>query len=123
MRSFSLLLLLVLFLVSFALAQDSTCEVPGQCSDETASEETASEETSSEEPVAESKVEEPVVEDPQCPSRPHIIRCAGAHLDLNKNNKLERTELVAAIDSLPWYARGEATNACVIFLDVYRHPL
>lgn len=45
-------------------------------------------------------------EDPKCPSRPHIVRCAAAHLDLNKNNALEKEELEAAIDSLPWYARG-----------------
>ena len=45
-------------------------------------------------------------EDPACPSRPHIIRCAAAHLDVNKNNKLEREELQGAIDSLPFLARG-----------------
>ena len=45
-------------------------------------------------------------EDPKCPSRPHIIRCAQAHLDTNKNDLLERSELENAIDSLPWYARG-----------------
>lgn len=45
-------------------------------------------------------------EDPSCPSRPHIIRCAGHYLDVNKNNKLERSELQDAIDKLPWYSRG-----------------
>lgn len=45
-------------------------------------------------------------EDPKCPSRPHIIRCASAHLDLNKNGKLEKEELQTAIDALPWLARG-----------------
>ena len=48
--------------------------------------------------------EEP--ENPACPSRPHIIRCAAAHLDVNENNKLEREELQGAIDSLPFLARG-----------------
>jgi len=45
-------------------------------------------------------------EDPKCPSRPHIVRCAAAYLDTNKNNKLEKEELENAIASLPWYARG-----------------
>jgi len=45
-------------------------------------------------------------EDPKCPSRPHIIRCAGEFLDKNKNKLLERSELEDAIDSLPWYAKG-----------------
>ena len=45
-------------------------------------------------------------EDPNCPSRELIIRCAGKHLDANKNGKLDRDELENAIDSLPWYARG-----------------
>jgi hypothetical protein len=48
-----------------------------------------------------------------CPSRSHIIKCAGAHLDLNHNGKLERAELQSAIDSLPWYARGEW--CCAVF--------
>jgi len=47
-----------------------------------------------------------VEEDPNCPSRELIIRCAGKHLDHNKNGKLDRDELQGAIDSLPWYARG-----------------
>ena len=45
-------------------------------------------------------------EDPKCPSRPHIVRCAAAYLDTNKNNQLETEELESAIASLPWYARG-----------------
>jgi hypothetical protein len=44
--------------------------------------------------------------DPNCPSRESIIRCAGMHLDTNKNGKLDRIELESAIASLPWYARG-----------------
>ena len=47
-----------------------------------------------------------VVEDPKCPSRPHIVRCAQAYLDTNKNDMLEREELESAINSLAWYARG-----------------
>ena len=38
----------------------------------------------------------------KCPDRSHIIKCAEAHLDTNKNGKLDREELEAAIDSLPW---------------------
>ena len=57
--------------------------------------------------VKEDPVEEdPVKEDPNCPSRDLIIRCAGEHLDENKNGKLDRSELQGAIDKLPWYARG-----------------
>ena len=70
----------------------------------------AADEAAAEALVADPDVEEvaaPVEsEDPACPSRPHIIRCAAAHLDVNKNNKLERQELQNAIDSLPWLARG-----------------
>jgi hypothetical protein len=47
------------------------------------------------------------VEDPNCPSRGLVIRCAGKHLDTNGNGKLERHELETAINTLPWYARGE----------------
>ena len=46
-------------------------------------------------------------EDPNCPSREHVIRCAGLHLDTNKNGYLERKELQDAIDRLPWYGRGK----------------
>jgi hypothetical protein len=46
-------------------------------------------------------------EDPNCPSRAYVIRCAEQYLDTNKNGKLERQELQTAIDTLPWYARGE----------------
>ena len=49
---------------------------------------------------------QPVKEDPNCPSRELIIRCAGKHLDVNQNGKLDRSELEDAIHSLPWYARG-----------------
>jgi hypothetical protein len=44
--------------------------------------------------------------DPKCPSREHVTLCAGRYLDKNRNGKLERSELQAAIDSLPWYGRG-----------------
>mmetsp|Transcript_2598 Transcript_2598/g.5839 ORF Transcript_2598/g.5839 Transcript_2598/m.5839 type:complete len:159 (+) Transcript_2598:94-570(+) len=47
-----------------------------------------------------------IEEDPNCPSRELIIRCAGKHLDLNKNGKLDRSELQGVIDDLPWYARS-----------------
>ena len=70
----------------------------------------AADEAAAEASVSDPDVEEEAApvepEDPACPSRPHIIRCAAAHLDVNKNNKLERQELQDAIDSLPWLARG-----------------
>lgn len=40
--------------------------------------------------------------DPSCPDRDHLMRCAKEYLDKNKNNMLERSELEAAIDALPW---------------------
>jgi hypothetical protein len=43
-----------------------------------------------------------VIIDKNCPDRGHIIRCSGEYLDSNKNGKLDRVELDAAIDSLPW---------------------
>ena len=47
--------------------------------------------------------EKPIIDiDKNCPDRGHIIRCTGAHLDLNKNGKLDRDELDIAIQSLPW---------------------
>jgi hypothetical protein len=52
----------------------------------------------------EEKIEEEI--DPNCPSRPHIIRCAAHYLDTNHNDKLERSELEDAIAKLPWYQRG-----------------
>jgi len=45
-------------------------------------------------------------DDPTCPSRSSVIRCAGEYLDTNQNGLLERSELQAAIDSLPWLKRG-----------------
>jgi hypothetical protein len=49
------------------------------------------------------KMDEPKIEiDKNCPDRGHIIRCTGAHLDLNKNGKLDRDELDSAIQGLPW---------------------
>ena len=51
--------------------------------------------------------DEPTIEiDKNCPDRGHIIRCTGAHLDLNKNGKLDRSELDSAIQSLPWYVQS-----------------
>jgi hypothetical protein len=54
--------------------------------------------------MEEEKIEEEI--DPNCPSRPHIIRCAAHYLDTNHNAKLERLELEDAISKLPWYQRG-----------------
>lgn len=41
-----------------------------------------------------------------CPSRKHVIKCAGEYLDTNGNGLLERFELQTAIDKLPWLSRG-----------------
>ena len=43
---------------------------------------------------------------PNCPSRKHVIKCAGEYLDTNGNGRLERAELQSAIDKLPWLSRG-----------------
>lgn len=45
---------------------------------------------------------EKITVDEKCPERGHIIRCAGAYLDTNKNGKLDRVELDSVIASLPW---------------------
>jgi hypothetical protein len=82
-----LILLLVVVGTSLATDQDGEdCATPGECAN------------------PEAVKMEP--EDPSCPSRPHIIRCAEAHLDTNGNKKLERAELESAINGLPWLARG-----------------
>ncbi|GMI40718.1 hypothetical protein TrCOL_g10090 [Triparma columacea] len=35
-----------------------------------------------------------------------MIKCAAKHLDTNRNGQLERSELEAAIESLPWLSKG-----------------
>lgn len=66
-------------------------------------------------------------DDPQkCPDRSHIIKCAEAHLDTNKNGKLDREELEAAIDSLPWCVNhvscaSVATRNALFLLLVWFH--
>lgn len=50
--------------------------------------------------------ENPDMVDSDCPSRPHIVHCAAKYLDLNKNKKLERSELETAINGLPWIKRS-----------------
>ena len=79
-----------MLLVSLVASQDQQCLNPEECANVDA--------------VADDT--DAANEDPSCPSRPHIIRCAGHYLDTNKNNKLERSELEDAIDKLPWYSRG-----------------
>jgi len=80
-------------------SEEGECENPDVVVADDAAEEAESE------PVPEVEVEA-IEEDPNCPSRDLIIRCAGLHLDANKNGKLDRPELQGAIDSLPWFARG-----------------
>lgn len=83
-------LFILVLLVASVAGQDQECPNPEECANLDA--------------VADDK--DAADEDPSCPSRPHIIRCAGHYLDTNKNNKLERSELQDAIDKLPWYSRG-----------------
>jgi len=59
-----------------------------------------------EESPASETVQQVVKEDPKCPSREHVIQCAGEYLDTNGNGLLEREELETAIDKLPWLSRG-----------------
>ena len=66
------------------------------------------------------KMDGPKIEiDKNCPDRGHIIRCTGAHLDLNQNGKLDRDELDSAIQSLPWYVhKSDAKQLRVLFITV-----
>jgi hypothetical protein len=92
---------IVLDKISLAQEQQQECEVgeDGSCLHaETV--QTGHETTETTEKI----VENTTIEiDKNCPDRGHIIRCTGAHLDLNKNGKLDRDELDSAIQSLPWY--------------------
>mmetsp|Transcript_12010 Transcript_12010/g.16798 ORF Transcript_12010/g.16798 Transcript_12010/m.16798 type:complete len:177 (-) Transcript_12010:1092-1622(-) len=114
MKLFVFALVLLLAVSHGAAEEGQDCAAAGDCInpdagvEETGEEEPvdAEEETVEEVAVSDSEEEEKIPEDPGCPSRPHIIRCAAAHLDINKNNKLDRKELQDAIDSLPWLARG-----------------
>ena len=82
---------IALLLAVVAHGEAGECATPGECAnpDVVASDAGAAE-----------------AEDPSCPSRAHVIRCAGQVLDTNNNGKLERDELQTAIDKLPWYSRG-----------------
>lgn len=53
--------------------------------------------------IGEDKKEE---DTPGCPARSFVISCAAQYLDTNKNNYLERSEVQAAVDALPWLSRG-----------------
>jgi len=104
MKLFMFALVLLLAVSHGAAEEGQDCAAAGDCVNPDAA--AAEEETVEEVAVADAEEEEKTPEDPACPSRPHIIRCAAAHLDVNKNNKLDRKELQDAIDSLPWLARG-----------------
>ena len=103
MRRFSLFLLLVALVATRCYAEGDCNEGDGVCANPEAAE-----------------VAETPSEDPNCPSRALVIKCAAIHLDKNGNNKLDRDELDAAIDSLPWYSRGlfsvyyVATHTCYL---------
>ena len=73
-------------------AADESTETVAESSDE------------STEATAESETEE---EDANCPSRPHVIRCAAKYLDTNQNGRLEREELESVMQTVPWLLRGE----------------
>lgn len=89
-RFLRVFLLLLVFVVAFTTAnEEGECENPGECN-----------------VIVEEEEVVVIEEDPNCPSRPHIIRCAAAYLDENHNGKLERKELSDAINKLPWYSRG-----------------
>mmetsp|Transcript_29795 Transcript_29795/g.43941 ORF Transcript_29795/g.43941 Transcript_29795/m.43941 type:complete len:185 (-) Transcript_29795:160-714(-) len=120
------LLLLGLLVTTAVIAEEGSagdvatedCATPGECANPEAaaavgeSVEVTADEGKEEEAPAVVEDPEPETEeaskeeDPSCPSRPHIVRCAGEYLDTDKNNKLERSELEAAMSKLPWYARG-----------------
>lgn len=94
---FSFLVLLCIVVLTTCRA-DGECATSGECPNPEAQE------------VAEEVVEEvvaPEAGDPQCPTRAHVVYCAGKHLDTNQNGKLDRPELESAIDKLPWYGRGK----------------
>lgn len=109
-RFLRLALLLLIVAVSCHAEGECVADSGEECANPEATEAGSAEavadasETTTEEVVEEASATQE--EDPQCPSRPFIIRCAGEYLDTNKNGKLERAELQAAIDKLPWYSRG-----------------
>jgi hypothetical protein len=99
------LLLVCVGLLSLTVAQDCM-EGDGECANPEAAPEVATPSTANipvPGPFDEGAME---VIDPKCPDREHLMICAGAILDTNKNGKLDRDELQTAIDSLPWWARG-----------------
>ena len=56
-------------------------------------------------------------EDTNCPSRPHVIRCAAKYLDANQNGKLEKEELDNVMKKVPWLLRGQfRLNALMMLL-------
>jgi len=69
--------------------EQAECEIgeDGTCVGATTAE---AEVEAEEEPI---KPEEAVEIDETCPDRDHIVRCTGAHLDTNRNGKLDRDEL------------------------------
>lgn len=109
--SFFLLVALVLVTTSATVRADGECGSAEECPNpdvEPAKE--PSVKVTEESEVATTAAD---AEDPNCPSRAYVIRCAGAYLDTDKNGKLERHELEAAIAKLPWYARGTCMHTIV----------
>jgi hypothetical protein len=60
--------------------------------------------------------------DKGCPDRGHIIRCAGKYLDTNQNGKLDRSELDAAIERLPWSVLY-TVGTCTVHVQLLSHAL
>ena len=106
----SILAVLLLFVLA------TGCKAEGECID-TSPGECTNPDVTSDATSSEVVPDDTSSEDPSCPSRPYVIRCAGEYLDTNKNGKLDRDELEAAIKKLPWYSRGKRFED-ITFIDM-----
>jgi EF hand len=90
-------------IIGESIVQEATVGMDG----EIVSKETIAHPIESEVPVhQDNAVVEEGIGDPNCPSRSHIIKCAGKYLDTDQDGYLSRKELDTAINRLPWYGRG-----------------
>jgi hypothetical protein len=93
-----------------ATVEVTTDDAPdGDAGKECAADDCGAAAASSIEDTTESTAEDvsPEEEDANCPSRPHVIRCAAKYLDTNQNGVLERSELESVMKTVPWLLRGE----------------